>query len=233
MLFSTLNPKRRLSGLSLLLFAALILVIQETVLLGVTAHSWLDCSQTASASSCKGYAIGYPSRANPDINTLYTYLVSGRNNAASVCQPGRQNRFSTSSAKKDKSLPFPPVVAKAGQTLNLSWEANGHLDDPKHHIVSGAAKAPSQVEVYWTGKPETLLTTRGKVVDNKKMMLAQMNFATPANCDDPKNPNTVCHGKVQIPKGTKPGRYQLVWWWKFDKNPVGEEYSTCFQVNVQ
>ncbi|KAG0296789.1 hypothetical protein BGZ96_008517 [Linnemannia gamsii] len=26
--------------------------------------------------------------------------------------------------------------------------------------------------------------------------------------------------------------YQVVWWWKYDRNPAGEEYSTCFEMTV-
>ncbi|GJJ69877.1 hypothetical protein EMPS_02226 [Entomortierella parvispora] len=215
-----------MKAVHILALASVVVLSQESVLFsGVAAHSWLDCSNTISSTQCSGYGTGYPTRANPDINTLYTYLISGRQNNTPVCQPGRQDNFDVNQA-------LPPASVKAGQTLTLTWEANGHLDDPQHQIVSGAAQAPSQVEIYWNGRPNTLLTDRGDTVGNGQMLLAKMNFATPANCEDPQNPNTVCHGEVKIPKGTLPGMYQLVWWWQFDKNPVGEEYSTCFLVNV-
>ncbi|KAG0209761.1 hypothetical protein BGX28_009981 [Mortierella sp. GBA30] len=59
-----------------------------------------------------------------------------------------------------------------------------------------------------------------------------MTFATSANCDQAWEPNTWCHGHVTVPVATQPGTYQVVWWWKYDRNPAGEEYSTCFEIVV-
>ncbi|KAF9430623.1 hypothetical protein BGZ94_005628 [Podila epigama] len=166
-------------------------------------------------STCKGFPINYPSRANPDINTLYTYLVSNRLQSAPVCQPGRQDRL----IPANKS--FPPATVHPGASLRLTWQANGHLDE----------KRPTAVEVHWTGKPGRLLKTRAEL--GERTLLGKMGFASAKNCDEPSQANTWCHGKIKIPAGTKPGRYQMVWWWKFDQNPIGEEYSTCFEVVVK
>ncbi|KAG0256511.1 hypothetical protein BG011_004459 [Mortierella polycephala] len=203
------------------LLVAILLAAQDKV---VHSHSWLDCSNTLPSGQCVGFPIGYPSRANPDINTLYTYLISGRPKNAPVCQPGRQDVF----PPKNQPKQFPSAKVYAGQALDLTWQANGHMD-----FIDPANKAAprTRVGVYWTGKPNKVLRTRKQLT--KMTLLRSMDFATSANCDDPANPNTVCHGKITIPKGTKPGKYQLVWWWRFDKNPVGEEYTTCFEVNVQ
>ncbi|KAG0004829.1 hypothetical protein BGZ80_002057 [Entomortierella chlamydospora] len=188
----------------------------------VQAHSWLDCANTLPSGKCAGYPIGYPTRANPDINTLYTYLISGRVNTTAVCQPGRQDIFP---GKNPANLP--PTTAVPGQKLHLTWEANGHMNN-----VQSSSEPRTKVQVYWTGVPKKLIHTRAEL-SNPKLLLATMDFATPQNCDEPANPNTVCNGYITIPKGTKPGKYQLVWWWRFDKNPVGEEYSTCFEVDVK
>ncbi|KAF9354140.1 hypothetical protein BGX34_011188 [Mortierella sp. NVP85] len=182
----------------------------------VQAHSWLDCSNLLPSGQCAGYPIGYPTRANPDINTLYTYLISGRPANAPVCQPGRQDIFPS---KNPKNLP--PASTKPGGKLHLTWQPNGHLEEKR-----------TKVSVYWSGKPNKLIKTRSELA-NPQRLLKEMDFASPQNCDDPKNPNTICHGYITIPKNTKPGKYQLVWYWPFDKNPVGEEYSTCFEVDVK
>ncbi|KAF9364311.1 hypothetical protein BGX34_001897 [Mortierella sp. NVP85] len=58
-----------------------------------------------------------------------------------------------------------------------------------------------------------------------------MTFATSGNCDQAWELNTWCHGYLSIPWGTQPGTYQLVWW-KYERNPSGEEYSTCFEIVV-
>ncbi|KAG0343415.1 hypothetical protein BG004_005334 [Podila humilis] len=198
------------------------ITVLSTVILGLTmqaqAHSWLDCANSV-GNTCKGYPLGYPTRANPDINTLYTYLVSGRVGSAPVCQPGRQQAFAPNSV--NPALP-PPQVAPGG-VLHLTWQVNGHLNEQK----------PTVVEIYWPGvnKPGKTLKTRSELT--KKTLLTKMGFASSKNCDDPKHANTWCHGQVKIPSQTKEGKYQMIWWWKFDQNPIGEEYSTCFEVIVK
>ncbi|KAF9581410.1 hypothetical protein BGW38_001585 [Lunasporangiospora selenospora] len=189
--------------------AALLILLSPTI---VSAHSWLDCSDTRD-TGCAGYPRGYPSRNDADINTKYTYLIQDRNPDAPVCQPGRQN--------VPGNNPFPPAGAAPGQTLHLTWQPDGHLDDSR----------PSLVEVHWTGVPGQQLGTRSQLTP--ATLLGAMTFATSQNCNKPTEPNTWCHGYLTIPPGTQPGTYQMVWWWKFDRNPHGEEYSTCFEVVVQ
>ncbi|KAI1315387.1 hypothetical protein EDD11_000891 [Mortierella claussenii] len=211
---------RAFSATSLFLILALIVLLQGPS--AVQGHSWLDCSNTLPSGQCAGFPIGYPSRANPDINTLYTYLITARPAKAPVCQPGRQSIFPSNNPPQ-----FPPATAVPGQKLHLTWQANGHMN-----FVTSPTEFRTKVQVYWTGKPNKLIQTRDELA-NKRLLLQEMDFATPQNCDNQANPNTICHGYVTIPKATKPGRYQMVWWWRFDKNPVGEEYSTCFEVHVQ
>jgi hypothetical protein len=44
--------------------------------------------------------------------------------------------------------------------------------------------------------------------------------------------NTKCTGTMTIPSDVAPGTYHFIWAWAFDQNPAGEEYFTCFDVNV-
>ncbi|KAF9578668.1 hypothetical protein BGW38_005428, partial [Lunasporangiospora selenospora] len=182
------------------------------------AHSWLDCTNMHSSGKCAGYSLGYPSRENPDINTLYTYRIEGRPVEAPICQPGRQDILTA-----PPSPNFPSATIVAGQSLRLTWQANGHFNDQN----------ATYVHVHWSKVPaqEKILRTRNELLPENR--LASMPFATTGNCDQPSNPNTVCRGRVKIPAGTRPGRYQLVWWWPFDQNPVGEEYTSCFEVTVK
>ncbi|KAF9904549.1 hypothetical protein EC991_002609 [Linnemannia zychae] len=163
-------------------------------------------------SGCAGFPLGYPSRSDIDINTKYTYLVQDRRPDASVCQPGRQNIPGNN--------PFPIANVVPGQQLHLTWQPDGHLDDAR----------PSTIEVHWAGVPGKQLHTRAEL--GPATLLGTMIFGTSANCDQPSEPNTWCHGHITVPQGTQPGTYQLIWWWKYDRNPHGEEYSTCFEISV-
>ncbi|KAF9934573.1 hypothetical protein FBU30_001337 [Linnemannia zychae] len=204
-----------------------------TLFLGITllsastthAHSWVDCVKTLSNGACAGYPTNYPTRSNPDINTIYTYLISNRNNATPICKPGTQDTFLLNKDPRNHVAPnLPPAKVKPGDTLLLTWQANGHL------VRTGPS---TKVTVFWTGKSNKILRTRQDIMKGGlAKTLAVFDFANPGNCQDPNNPNTWCKGKVKVPAGTPPGRYQLVWWWPFDKNPVGEEYTTCFEIHV-
>ncbi|GJJ69443.1 hypothetical protein EMPS_01789 [Entomortierella parvispora] len=178
----------------------------------VSAHSWLDCTNMG-PDGCAGYPLGYPGRQDVDINTKYTYLVQERRPDAPVCQPGRQDI--------PGSNPFQVASVTPGQNLHLTWQPDGHLDDAN----------PSTIEVHWTGVPGQQLHVRSELTP--ATLLGTMVFGTSANCDQPSEPNTWCHGHITIPAMTAPGIYQAVWWWKYDRNPHGEEYSTCFELNVQ
>ncbi|KAG0253182.1 hypothetical protein BG011_006508 [Mortierella polycephala] len=175
-------------------------------------HSWLDCSNKVD-SVCKGYPQGYPGRNDKDINTKFTYRVERRDPDAPVCQTGLQTTTNYTL--------FPPAHVTQGQKLRLAWQPDGHFDNDN----------PSTVEVHWTGMPNTLLGTRSQLTP--ETLLESMFFATKANCEQPSDPNTTCDGYITIPVETRPGKYQLVWWWKFDRNPQGEEYSTCFEIFVE
>ncbi|KAF9132431.1 hypothetical protein BGW39_000144 [Mortierella sp. 14UC] len=163
-------------------------------------------------SGCAGFPLGYPSRSDIDINTKYTYLVQDRRPDASICQPGRQNIPGNN--------PFPIANVVPGQELHLTWQPDGHLDDAR----------PSTIEVHWAGVPGRQLYTRAEL--GPATLLGIMIFGTSANCDQPSEPNTWCHGHIKVPQGTQPVIYQLIWWWKYDRNPHGEEYSTCFEIAI-
>ncbi|KAF9280220.1 hypothetical protein BKA57DRAFT_451003 [Linnemannia elongata] len=216
-------------------FTSTMLLALTTLLLGTTllstslteAHSWVDCVKTLPSGKCAGYPTNYPTRANGDINTIYTYLISSRNNAAPLCKPGTQDTFLLNKDKANHQPPnLPFAQAYPGETLTMNWEANGHL------VRTGKG---TKVTIFWTGKSNKVLKTRKDIASGRNGLgkaLAVFDFANPGNCKDPNNANTECTGKFTIPKDTAPGRYQFVWWWPFDKNPVGEEYTTCFEVNV-
>ncbi|KAI8866265.1 hypothetical protein GQ42DRAFT_128434, partial [Ramicandelaber brevisporus] len=181
----------------------------------VAAHSWLDCVNFDFANdTCLGYPRSYPGRENRDINTIYTYLIDGNPQERPMCDPRRQSRpFYTQK--------FPMAVAHPGDRLNMVWEMNGHLNDNK----------PTYVSIYWISNDEdhnqqqpdrNVVPTIGE----------RIVFATSSNCDEPSNPNSRCHGSFRLPANMRSGVHSFVWFWQFDKNPAGEQYTTCFDVHI-
>jgi len=197
------------------MFSLKTLLYAITIISATTAHSWLDCvgySGSAKGAFCKGYPRSYPGREAQVVTDEYTVRINDRPSNAPVCGGGQ-----TSPTYSSK---FPMATARAGESLTLSWQANGHYEKPAH----------TQVHIHWTGKPGTQLETYGEL--SSANTVATMEFANKAICVDPNDDNTVCTGALPIPVGTKPGKYFFVWRWVFDNNPSGEEYTTCFDVQV-
>ncbi|KAJ1895343.1 hypothetical protein LPJ81_004980 [Coemansia sp. IMI 209127] len=61
---------------------------------------------------------------------------------------------------------------------------------------------------------------------------ATFDFASLATCYS-SQPNAVCLGQWVVPENLVPGNtYHFVWFWYYP-NPVGQWYSTCFDMNIQ
>ncbi|KAJ9056986.1 hypothetical protein DSO57_1026837 [Entomophthora muscae] len=192
-----------------------------------TAHSWLDCigldipfkgpqqyySEHFYKDYCIGYPRGYPGRNNRYINDLFTVLVEGR---------GRQNPNATAicgaTGIKGYTKKFPVTRVAAGTRLKLWYEMDNHLNPQTNFHIFGHGKPGKDIAVYNEQKPETKLFTHP--------------FATPENCIDVKMPNTWCWAFWTVPSSWQAGTYSFVWNWPWDMNPIGEEYNTCFDIQV-
>jgi len=87
--------------------------------------------------------------------------------------------------------------------------------------------------IHWTGSTTSSLQTRGDL--SLENQLASWNFSS--NCATTGDVASLpCVNGFTIPDFTPLGVYQFVWYWPYDKDqqqvPIGEEYFSCFDVNV-
>ncbi|KAJ2500924.1 hypothetical protein GGH96_002338 [Coemansia sp. RSA 1972] len=182
----------------------------------VLAHSWVDCAKYDPVNQvCLGYTRGYPGRANPDINTLYSYLFSGSPATQAMCSPKQQ-------AAMNYSPLFPIATVQPGETVYTSWEQNGHLNNAN----------PTKIDILYY--PDANKQFADVTERNTAMVAGTMDFATNSTCYKPGDSNSVCFGSWTVPKDLVPGNtYHFVWFWYFNQNPAGEWYSTCFDFKVE
>jgi hypothetical protein len=208
------------------LIASTLLTILST-LSPVESHSWLDCIGKSSTvynghnqyygdefyhEACTvGFPRGYPGRMNRWINDIYTYQLVGRKPEDIVCSPITQSTANyTSQFHMGKVTP--------GESVKLWWEADNHFNP-----------GPTYVYVYTSGKSGQDLIKYKDL--NQDTQIWKNVFATDDNCMD-RSPNSLCWGNMNVPNNLAPGKYQFVWRWVWDQNPVGEEYLTCFDLEV-
>ncbi|OMH79000.1 hypothetical protein AX774_g5732 [Zancudomyces culisetae] len=199
-----------------MVFASLVTILLNTLL--VASHSWIDCAKfNMDLKTCDGYSRGYPGRENRDINTVYTHLIQARPSSYPICEKNRQG-----TNPLQYSTTYPMGCVKPGETIYQTWEQNGHLNNTH----------PTTIRILYSDQESRGLTNYNQVAQAR--IAGEMVFATDSNCFDPKNPNSVCYGNWTVPAHFKRKRvYSFVWLWRFDSNPVGEEYSTCFDLYVE
>lgn len=198
-------------------------ILALAVLSRVAAHSWLDCIGRADTKYvgseqfftadfydhyCIGFPRAYPGRMNKDINTLFTYSVLDRIPTTNVC-PTQELAYSPQ---------FPMAKVKAGETIKLWYEMDNHLSPETQVHIWSYATPGKQLIKYSEQTPQT--------------HVMQHTFATSANCMNTNNVNTFCWAYWQVPSDWASGTYSFVWNWRWDHNPSGEEYNSCFDLDV-
>ncbi|TDH72103.1 hypothetical protein CCR75_004572 [Bremia lactucae] len=223
----------------------------------IDAHSWIDCIDTdrskiydqsvnyifggASGNGyCGGYGAGFPGRGENGIGPGYTYKMLRNEVEAGVpvCQIVDPNTYSD--WRKRISL-------TSGQKAFFAYLPNGH-------IVKDKKAVGTQHGIYWTGKPNTALLTTHDMKPEHLINGHTMNYDD-GNCGETFDRNNQpsgragdgkpCIGSFDIPAGTTPGIYKMVWYWTFwlddvnsyvdqseGKGYFGAAYSTCFEVEV-
>ncbi|OMJ21988.1 hypothetical protein AYI70_g3147 [Smittium culicis] len=204
----------------------------------ISAHSWVDCTKFNDATgSCEGYPRGYPGRANPSINTIYTYLITGDPESQPICKPGTQDF-------ENYSDEFPMAIANSGDTIRTTWEANGHYNPFRLTYAT----------IYFSNFPNFLQEDYNKqhpqhnsspIIKSALSRDSSSNspfelvnkttfvFASHTNCINPQDPNSVCFVDWEVPKVLVPNNtYSFFWVWNFDFNPAGEVYTSCFDIHI-
>ncbi|KAJ1737682.1 hypothetical protein LPJ72_000251 [Coemansia sp. Benny D160-2] len=193
-------------------------VVLASLSASVLAHSWIDCVKYDPYNkACLGYARGYPGRNSPvAIDSVYPYIFNAQPKTQIMCNPKQQ------SSASDYTANFPMAVAQPGETIYTAWEANGHLNNA----------SPTKVQIlYYADSSKQFADVSERTT---APVAASFNYATDQNCFVPSQPNTSCLGSWVVPKNLVPGKtYHFVWFWYYNGNPVGEWYSTCFDMQIK
>lgn len=185
----------------------------------VNAHTWLSCTKMVNGQ-CQGYIRNYQGRntGNVAVDIFYTQKDLGRTAGFPVCKDTQLQQIYTAQ--------YPMATAYAGDTLNVMYTPNGHSQPGDHGLQTTS-------RIHWTGKTNTQLVTREDLTAANK--IGEWNYGS--NCATTGDVASLpCVNGFTVPAGTAPGVYQIVWYWPYDKDqnqvPIGEEYFSCFDVNV-
>ncbi|KAJ2759910.1 hypothetical protein H4S06_001999 [Coemansia sp. BCRC 34490] len=150
------------------------------------------------------------------IDSVYPYIFNAQPKTQIMCNPKQQ------SSASDYTANFPMAVAQPGETIYTAWEANGHLNNA----------SPTKVQIlYYADSSKQFADVSERTT---APVAASFNYATDQNCFVPSQPNTSCLGSWVVPKNLVPGKtYHFVWFWYYNGNPVGEWYSTCFDMQIK
>ncbi|KAI0221606.1 hypothetical protein L0F63_000965 [Massospora cicadina] len=164
-----------------------------------------------------------------------THKILNRDDMAPACRPNFQDNPDNYSVK------YPRTKTRPGQTKTVQYLENGHVT--KDQMPPTFAPNPKTYSFHWTGKPYFGRTDDGSQLLRRGDLgpTNQLGPTLPFDDGACAEDNTKgragplpCHGTYTIPQNTPPGVYQVVWWWKFDRDHLasGEEYTSCFDVEV-
>lgn len=196
-----------------------------------SAHTWLDkitCEATG--------AVGYPRNYVGHIDRAMTYKIEGRPADAPICGPNQQAAQNPTN--------FPRLACPAGSRVTFEYTPNGHVsvdqciaNDPRGCAPDGLART-TQWSVHFAPGG---LNTRSQVntVAALNDYTGLQNVVGTGSYDDgqcgERRSGQPCKGSFTIPADLPAGSVnQFVWYWIFDRDPNanGEEYTTCFDVNI-
>lgn len=226
------------------------------------AHSWIDCIDTdrtvvydnarewiyggeTSNGRCKGYINNYPGRGDPRINDKMTHKILMKDVLAGAAPCPTYTSMTGGDAKG-----FHHMKVKAGERFYYGYLDNGHTSKDK-------AGRGTFYGVYWTGESGTSLKSTTDLTTDR-LIDGTLHDFDDKNCgetwEDGNFVGTIpsgragneypCVGDITIPAGTKPGTYNLIWFWRFYNDKInsniatsgghfgGAAYSSCFQVEV-
>ncbi|OMJ15261.1 hypothetical protein AYI69_g8254 [Smittium culicis] len=136
------------------------------------------------------------------------------------------------------------AIANIGDTIRTTWEANGHYNPfrPTYATIRFSTfpnflqKSYNQQHPQQVGSPRIKPAVSQNPPANsplKPVDITTFAFASPANCINPQDPNSVCFVDWKIPTVLVPNNtYSFFWIWNFDFNPAGEVYTSCFDIHI-
>lgn len=210
---------------------------------GMGSHYWIYGGSKANGY-CPGYASAYPGRGNSRINRLFTNKLrrDDVDHGIDVCQ----------------NLPFTPyegwrhrLEVHPGQKVYFAYMPNGHI--AKDRWARGTKHG-----VYWTGVPDQPITSTSQLTYDK-LIDGQLKEFDDGTCGETYTDNhrthksgragdgIPCVADFTVPNHVHPGRYYLVWLWKFyndDGTPPGDDpsrargyygmgYTSCLEIIVK
>lgn len=220
------------------------------------AHSWIDCLDTDESvvyeksaewvygghkgnGLCMGYPRQYPGRGDADINPKFTYQLTRHQveTGAPVCQ------FRDGNYEGWRTM----MKVKPGVPVYYGYLPNGHIAKDKMGRGTPA-------NMYWSGDVHKELSSTLEL--NATTLLGGFRDFDDERCGESfedlnglhgsgrAGDGKPCVGSFTIPEGTKPGVYQVVWFWKFYiEGAIGDTlfargyynsaYSTCMDILVE
>ncbi|KAI8052861.1 hypothetical protein BDF22DRAFT_733779 [Syncephalis plumigaleata] len=183
------------------------------------AHSWLECTDFR-GGQCHGWQRGWDAQHR---DALMTWRIKGQSEPyAAACFPYKQERV-------PDNPNFPMARALPGQILVFTYMERDHAvrDKPRPN--------PGTYSIHWSDSTTTD-TIRTRADLGQQNQLGRAIAFDDGGCADvgtePGRVKRPCWGRFTVPKDAKPGRHQVVWWWKFAKTNGNEEYTACFDVEV-
>ncbi|OQR99858.1 hypothetical protein ACHHYP_04236 [Achlya hypogyna] len=193
------------------------------------AHSWIDSLHCAATPQTLGYPRNYSSRTEllekkVVFDRFMTYAIEHRNNEQPLCAPSQRLPVQT---KTHPRLKCPPDA-----TVFFFYNENGHVTndrcqpgDPRG--CDGVYPKTTPWTVLWDPSGDLgSATRRDATAAGSRLVEIGRGWFDDGNCG-----NTEKHGRRRAHQGQP--CIALVWHWVFDKiYGVGEEYTTCFDVEI-
>lgn len=189
----------------------------------VVAHSWIN-NLVCDCTSATGYPRNFQGRQahGTQFDRVMTHKMEGRKPDAPVCSVEQQINV--------QNPKFPRLSCPAGSRVTFTYNPNGH-------VTVDANANPKTWSIHWN-KYESIDTRSQLMRGQTKELFNNVSSRIPfddGTCGQSKGRSKdTCSGNFILPADADPKSYKFVWFWTFDSdaNGGGEEYSTCFDINV-
>ncbi|KAF0703826.1 Aste57867_7504 [Aphanomyces stellatus] len=222
----------------------IVFLVWGLLLAPTVAHTWLDamwCESSRDSAATMGYPRNYLGReTTPNgFDDVMSYRIENYAPTKPLC--------SATQAQATQVPKYPRLTCHADAVVHFVYNPNGHVthnachpNDPrgcdgpyakstnwyilwaKQSLVRGDLPAPWDAAA---ARPAYSVVGQGPYDD--QMCGEGPKFGKMRQVGQP------CHGTFRLPAVAANTRLSLVWFWPFEKvYRVGEEYTTCFDIDV-